>query len=140
MTRVEIKKEFEKLHPPRNDLSEKEVLQHGALVVTAVNFADHILRVAESKRWRQIETAPRDKTKILVMGNHSDDEYRPYLKERKDLFWYAVACWDGWREDEDRFSRLKRDSHYWVFCKDGHSTFTKPTHWMPLPSAPEESK
>lgn len=131
MTRDEILKEFEKLHTPRNDLSEKEVLQHGALVVTAVNFAEHILRVAESKRWRPIESAPNEycATILAYADNGVEICGRDFRSKKKGggLAWFSLQR----NEVVD-------------YDVDGSPIFNSlevlPTHWMPLPSAPEESK
>lgn len=120
MTRDEIIKEFEKLHPPRNDLSEKEVLQHGALVVTAVNFAEHILSVAESKRWRPMSELPARQECVSYSQVWCFVIHKGELKIL--AFNHEHMCWD--REDGDDF-----------YCG-----IHEVTHWMPLPSAPEESK
>ena len=79
--------------------------------------------------WQPIETAPKDGTWILVYGDGTDDEaeqrkvavaqYTNYLNgSTYDKFWWQFAWYDG--------------GYYGRF--DG------PTHWMPLPEAPNGQK
>ncbi len=78
-------------------------------------------------QWLPIDTAPKDGTWILVSGGETDDE-----EEARGV---AVASWT--REFngsvDDRCSR-------WQFAKyDGgyYGEYINPTHWMPLPAAPD---
>ena len=68
--------------------------------------------MSEQAKWRDIETAPRDGTKVLVAVQHSG------------LVWRLVArTLDGygdWYSDPGKYHIV-------------------PTHWMPLPDAPNES-
>jgi len=64
-----------------------------------------------SANWRSIESAPKDGTRLLVW----DGRYM------------TIAYWmDGLH------ARWKRQDGY-----DGLSGFDKPTHWLPLPVAPD---
>ena len=72
--------------------------------------------------WQPIETAPRDGFGFLAYGRHDTDNG---LHWQAGDHWWAIIQWDIWREP-------KR----WVFGKDGTSTWSEPTHWMPLPLPP----
>lgn len=62
--------------------------------------------------WRPIESAPKDGTEILIRGTAHSMLMRDPIT--------AVARWsEGW----------------WGNFK-GAPTYTKVTHWMPLPAAP----
>ena len=62
--------------------------------------------------WKTIDTAPKDGTEILC---YPSDE--------------SSVCIVEWNPD--------RNGGSWVDPCEGYYTF-KPTHWMPLPKAPEE--
>ena len=65
--------------------------------------------------WQQIETAPKDGTRILLCW-----EGHPTLAAHVELGWFGRAG---------------------VFCNTYGKAFSgKPTHWMPLPPPPETSK
>ena len=74
--------------------------------------------------WQPIETAPKDGTWILVYGAGTDDEdearnvavaqYTNYLNGRTTEWHWQFAWYDG--------------GYYGMF--------NAPTHWMPLPEAP----
>ena len=65
--------------------------------------------------WRPIETAPKDKTRVIVAkyGAHS-----PLHEKAGDCWWACKAYFDG---------------DCWT---DGMDDLCTPTHWMPLPPAP----
>lgn len=69
-----------------------------------------------SEEWQPIETAPKDGTYVLLFGEHS----RACRERNRQL----TARWDG------------RD---WESADDGYGIYLKPTHWMPLPTAPSEA-
>lgn len=66
--------------------------------------------------WRNIETAPKDGTAIMILFEDSDIP--------------SIARWDDARGMD----------YYpcWVVTWDGHhfGKFDRPTHWMPLPPSP----
>ncbi len=61
--------------------------------------------------WQPIETAPRDGTEVLTFGKHGT----------------SVLFWD----DEYAAEKCWREKSAWLALRD------EPTHWMPLPPAPE---
>ena len=70
------------------------------------------LRAYRKEGWRPIETAPKDGTEILVCGPACSG------------FYFSVACWkDRWQES------------WWSDYED--EELFPPSHWMPLPAAPE---
>lgn len=86
--------------------------------------------------WRDIATAPKDGTDILLSNGATVAEghwlhAEPYIRERRDL--------DGRYIDQD-----ESDGHDgWVDWSGGMRP--EPTHWMPIPApsataAPEEPK
>lgn len=65
--------------------------------------------------WRPIETAPKDGTTILMAKYHDGDRY-----------WIASGCIE--------------DQNFWCdFADDDFVPFShqNPSHWMPLPAAPQ---
>ena len=72
--------------------------------------------------WRPIETAPIDRTIVLVFGpEHEGGE--PAV---------AAAFYDPWADSE-----LGRKEGWWALDESGHHLMF-PTHWMPLPEPPED--
>lgn len=69
--------------------------------------------------WQPIESAPKDGTAILAFWNMEIDGR---LIRNDDC--YALARWNG---------------HEWVSVDDEDRSYTDPTHWMPLPPAPEDN-
>lgn len=67
-------------------------------------------RLAE-REWRPIDTAPKDVTVVLL-----------YRYRRGSLSW-SICYWDAEQCD-------------WVKYDSPDSSFTDPTHWMPLPEPP----
>jgi hypothetical protein len=68
--------------------------------------------------WRPIETAPRDGTHILVWV-HDDSPLRRYLGEHQSGC--SIAAWTD------------HNGGGWAMNR-----FGEPTHWMPLPTPPQE--
>jgi hypothetical protein len=70
--------------------------------------------------WQPIETAPKDRTTILIFkpGTLYNGEPAP---------WYDVARWDYVDNDQSEMG--------WA-SQDGCLSCVEPTHWMPLPEPP----
>lgn len=68
---------------------------------------EQIATLKQERMWRPIETAPRDGTEILC--------WCPGIGER-------VLCFDA---------------GCWVLAGGDYANDYEPTHWMPLPPAPE---
>lgn len=76
-------------------------------------------------KWRPIETAPKDGTRIIV-GKAVDG----------DMWWASSAYW--FHEPCPHQPRCKPGTHQgWT---NGADTLAPPTHWMPLPPPPKEDK
>lgn len=71
-------------------------------------------------KWRLIETAPKDGTWILLAGGNTQDN--------GDTKRSVVACWGGRSWD---YSYEEDSWNVW------RCSYADPTHWMPLPDAPE---
>jgi hypothetical protein len=85
------------------------------------------LRVAMS--WRPIETAPKNGDAILGYGRHTHSPADVQHGVKPGDHWWAIMLWDVWRTPPA--------GERWVFAKDGRSTWSEPTRWMPLPIPPE---
>ena len=69
--------------------------------------------------WQPIETAPKDGTGVLG--------YFPELKGYVAPQEFIPMHWSGW------------GGGIWCNSTSGHNLLSaKPTHWMPLPTPPEE--
>ena len=80
---------------------------------------DHLsVTPALSMTWQTIETAPRDGSVI-------------------------VATWkDTWKDSGNRLPHIHIEAMYWDeeswwYAYDGDGPARPPTHWMPLPTAPD---
>lgn len=88
--------------------------------------APHFLAMLEelerraAGEWRPIETAPKDGSSVVIYGDIDASEAIPD---------YAVCSWEP--------AAIGQPAG-WVL--DGHeSVMFVPTHWMPLPSPPEDA-
>jgi hypothetical protein len=73
-------------------------------------------------KWHPIETAPRDRTEIIL-----------YFKSEQTM---VLAYWrEAFKSDPEGYQDDSwwSDKGYSGLCDDG----SKPTHWMPLPEAPD---
>ena len=77
--------------------------------------------------WRPIATAPKDGTAILGYGVHDHSPADAQRGVKPGDHWWSIMVWDIWRTP----------CASWVFAKDGHTVWSTPTHWMPLPTPPE---
>jgi len=91
---------------------------------------EHVKETAENEHkavqpqdgWRDIESAPKDGTKVLTIK----DQYDP------GLAWYEDGEWWTYHMVEARkFSNQQRYAHKGCY---------EPTHWQPLPAAPSNEK
>lgn len=78
----------------------------------------------KAHQWADISTAPKDGTWVLLSGGKTDEDCYAgdeVNQERPITGFYEHGC--GWAYD------------FW----DGEwrSWYEKPTHWMPIPSAPK---
>src|SRR3972149_7880653 len=72
--------------------------------------------------WKPIGTAPKDGNRILLYQPTEGGEYNPNSEEFDTDDYYFVGWYDKGREE-------------WYSCTYSASE-TSPTHWMPLPEAP----
>lgn len=83
--------------------------------------------------WQPIETAPKDwRQRILVTGGYTFDNCDVY-----------IARWSGypigkWNEETGRVETVLE--YAWRWEGGGPANVTHPTHWRPLPAAPERVK
>ena len=85
----------------------------------------------EFREWQSIDTAPKDGTKVLVYDQESAG-----LSGRPGI---GIAWWHSHRyHDKYRESWCPQESWCSQGCRDDVEIY-HPTHWMPLPEAPEET-
>lgn len=108
MTQDEIRKEAERLFGSRTSL---------VFINAAIDFAEHIL----AKQWRPIEDAPKDENiQILTFRADFPSKIGRNKLQRKSAVWYQTSFWSN---------------KFGLFV--GWPLNMQPTHWMPLPPAPE---
>jgi len=82
--------------------------------------------------WRDIESAPRDGTEILVYWPRValDDDGNPTGEVLSEAGHISVSSnsFGGWEPD----NVVEANGHYF----DDDFEFGDPTHWMPLPAPP----
>lgn len=77
--------------------------------------------------WRPIETAPKDGTRVVLLGT---------LASNPDFG--VRACVSQWCEDGAEPYHLRGGG--WPWSSPGLSDRFLPTHWMPLPDAPDAAR
>lgn len=80
--------------------------------------------MTDTREWQDISSAPKDGTQILVFTQWAGDEI---FSEPFDSV--QIAYWDEGNLTDDYWHR----DAGWELEKIG-----EPTHWMPLPPAPQE--
>lgn len=79
-------------------------------------------------KWQSIETAPKDGTHIVVWARW---KWGDSLEEPSD--YYACVCiydeFYGWDKNDSCFVSVTSNPYF--------DMAVDPTHWMPLPDAPE---
>lgn len=84
--------------------------------------ADAVVAAHEARRWRPIESAPKDGTPILVENDRGVHCVRWEAEEA-----HGDASFDGWYVDDGKSNlRVLRG--------------TEPTHWTPIPAPPKEGE
>jgi hypothetical protein len=77
--------------------------------------------------WQPIETAPKDGTRVLIVNEEGLIDAAIFIQE-----WTEREEWVRKAKDGDVYRTVREDTGYWLtdiaYC---------PTHWMPLPKAPE---
>lgn len=84
------------------------------LTELAAETIDGLVAALQAQRWQPIESAPKDGTRVLIYGP-SD-----FIPGGRGI---SLASWD--------YSTWVGDFHEEVYAGEG------PTHWMPLPEAPD---
>lgn len=76
--------------------------------------------------WKTIETAPKDGTKVLIVNDEGAMAVAGYVEQ-----WYARTEFVRKAKDGDVYRTVREETGYW----DTDTAYC-PTHWMPLPEAP----
>lgn len=76
-------------------------------------------------QWQPIEAAPKDGTNVLLYGQYSGDAEFPE---------YYGGIRVGWWDD------YWTCGSYGAYYEVSESIRMNPTHWMPLPTAPQQDK
>ncbi|MEC3912356.1 DUF551 domain-containing protein [Sphingobium sp. CR2-8] len=95
------------------------------LIAAAINALPALLDRVEAGEWRPIETAPKDGTWVLI--------YAPDLE-----IGVTMGCY--YREEERNSESGRFVGGEWTGAEwDGAvSGYLRPTHWRPLPDAPQQ--
>ena len=76
--------------------------------------------------WQSIETAPKDGTKVLIVNGDGAIDVAEYVEQ-----WNERDEWVRKAKDGDVYRTVREECGYW----DTDTAYC-PTHWMPLPVAP----
>jgi hypothetical protein len=76
--------------------------------------------------WQLIETAPNDGTKVLIVNDEGEIDVAGYIEQWSEHVEFVRKAKDG-----DVYRTLREECGYW----DTDTAYC-PTHWMPLPPAP----
>jgi hypothetical protein len=110
--------------PPHRDIEHKLPLYGEDTLIVAMHAAVIAERARATRGWQPIETAPKDGTWVLLCGGETtEDTFRTDL-DASHTRRPVVGRWEqGWVYD------------FWD--GDWRSGYDDPTHWQPLPEAPE---
>lgn len=93
-------------------------------------------------QWMPIETAPKDGTEIILFGPYPENDTGHPTRRVTAGFWYVPEppmigdCGGECRCPEYG----EPDDPQWASMDGGFTAEWPPTHWMPLPSPPEEDR
>ena len=76
--------------------------------------------------WQAIETAPKDGTKVLIVNDEGAMDVAGYVEQWNERTEFVRKAKDG-----DVYRTVREEIGYW----DTDTAYC-PTHWMPLPEAP----
>ena len=83
--------------------------------------------------WRSIESAPYDEPVLISWINHKGNRVVGHA-------WQNIEDVESYSETAENF-KTTRATRVWSFDYDGQEVLRFfPTHWMPLPAAPEDPK
>ena len=121
-----------KVEAERDALKGDELRLHQIIYKLADDKA-HVEAELDAK-WQPIKTAPKDGSAFLAYGRHTGSPKDAAKGVEAGDHWWAIVLYDVYRE-------IGMGGSQFVFAKDGAKTWSPPTHWMPLPAAPQpESK
>lgn len=90
---------------------EKVWITHGELRESSEHLKDQLAASEKDRQWQPIETAPKDGTRVMI--------YTPDMMGAVETgFYHEFTIPPGW-------------------CADTRGKPRSPTHWMPLPKAPD---
>ena len=138
MTRELLQQALDALEPAQvAKLSDGTYLDKDCKITMAIAALRAAL--AEPQGWRPIETAPKDGYFLV----HEDGAIRVKLRHKGvfgEITYPTLIANNGWKEVlvGNDAKRVLEPMGYTLGLGDG--CCTEPTHWMPLPPAPEEQK
>lgn len=102
--------------------------------------------------WRDMSSAPKDGTRILVAYNHNADPYQsPSDPDKltdyaawaeggdfKDGEGICIAAWqpDHWESTDEYGSGYRMPAYWFAFENEDYERVVHPIGWMPLPTPP----
>mgnify|MGYP003443508943 FL=1 len=138
MTRELLQQALDALEPAQvAKLSDGTYLDKDCKITMAIAALRAAL--ADPQGWRPIETAPKDGYFLV----HEDGAIRVKLRHKGvfgEITYPTLIANNGWKEVlvGNDAKRVLEPMGYTLGLGDG--CCTEPTHWMPLPPAPEEQK
>lgn len=80
-------------------------------------------------QWRDISTAPKDRTVVLLYGIWASEISRPVPKPTTD-----IGFWNDGASDHP-------GNDWWeLLTGAGYACWMRPSHWMPLPPPPQQEE
>jgi len=96
--------------------------------------ADAVLQAHEARRWKPIESAPKDGTPIILRRGErvTPGQWVAASESGEQHFWDLEGRYQG--------SEIVGRTHdaYWMSDDGGFTADEPPTHWTPIPEPPQE--